>query len=150
MNCLKCDSNNLPFNHLNYCNIESLNLTLVSREQDVTLYKLLCPPLVICCLLSVLLNLTFISIGRCAIKKRSPVLKLSLNLAATDTLASFLNGFDFVVSSYLPVVFNIRVNVCTQLVIELAKSSTLISSVLHLLALAFVHYNGIIRPLHYR
>ena len=151
MNYLKWNLSNISLDEMNYCDIDSLNQIQASvSEEEILLYKLLCPLLIFGCLLSVVLNLGLFFVGRISIKHRPPVLILSLNLATTDTIASFLNGLSFFFNSYLPVVFNVRFHICPFLAMELARSSALMSSVLHLLALAFFHYFGIVKPLHYR
>ncbi|XP_074596070.1 uncharacterized protein LOC141851250 isoform X2 [Brevipalpus obovatus] len=90
-------------------------------------------------------------VGTFGTNHKSPVLVLSLNLATTDTIASLLNGLSFLFNSYLPVVFGHDLGKpCLFVVLELFRMSAFISSVLHLLALASIHYNGTVRPLHYR
>ncbi|KAG9510102.1 hypothetical protein GZH46_01364 [Fragariocoptes setiger] len=122
------------------------------HDLDVTqLYTYVCPALLVFCLLSVLFNSVLMAIGhfRQGIN-RSPILVLSLNLATTDTIASLLTGLGLFLNSYLPVVFNVHISLCQLLVIEIFRVASLVASVLHLLALALVHYRGIVRPLHYR
>ena len=132
----------------NFTNI-TVNDSSQAEDQE-NLYKILCPPLILGCLMSVVLNSCLMIIGHLGTRNKSPVLILSLNLASTDTLASFFNGITFLINSYLPVVYNVRFTTCPILVLEMARISAFISSVLHLLALAFIHYRGIVRPLHYR
>jgi hypothetical protein len=115
-----------------------------------TLYRYLCPPLLFACSLSVLLNVALCVAGHKKMRQKSPILLLSLNLACTDTLASLLVALGFLFNSYLPVVYKIRFSTCPMLAFEIARTAALIASVLHLLALAFIHYKGIVRPLHYQ
>lgn len=97
-----------------------------------------------------LVNSFLLFVGHVYTRNKSPVLSMSLNLAATDTLASLFVGVGFFVNSYLPVVHSIVVNPCYALVFEIIRTSSLIASALHLLALAFIHYRGTVNPLHYR
>lgn len=121
------------------------------NDLAVLYYKILCPPLIIACIISVALNMGLFFVGTFGTNHKSPVLVLSLNLATTDTIASLLNGLSFLFNSYLPVVFGHDLGKpCLFVVLELFRMSAFISSVLHLLALASIHYNGTVRPLHYR
>lgn len=116
----------------------------------IELYQYFCPPLIIASFISVLLNSALFVVGHIHTHNKSPVLRLSLNLASTDTLASLLSGVGIVFNSYLPVVYGISSSRCFFLIYEIFRTSALIASVLHLLALAFIHYKGIVNPLHYR
>lgn len=140
---------------MDYC--DSNMTARVFREQNTdgsdmleTLYRFLCPPLLFGCSLSVLLNVALCVAGHMKMRHKSPILLLSLNLACTDTIASLLVALGFLFNSYLPVVYRIRFSTCPMLAFEIARTAALIASVLHLLALAFIHYKGIVRPLHYR
>ncbi|KAH9414451.1 hypothetical protein DERP_015260, partial [Dermatophagoides pteronyssinus] len=148
---------------MDYCNNETLKQfkptkIIDSFESVIYLYKVFVPILLAGCLLSLILNTLLVIIGTIIQSKlsrsnrsRSPILLLSLNLAATDSIASFLMGFGLLINSYLPVVLNINLtNVCFNLILEIFRLSALIASALHLLALALVHYKGIVNPLHYR
>lgn len=134
---------------------QSLKLMNGSKEEDqhempIELYQFFCPPLIIASFISVILNSALFVVGHLHTHNKSPVLRLSLNLASTDTLASLLTGLGIVFNSYLPVVYGISLSRCFFLVFEVFRTSALIASVLHLLALAFIHYKGIVNPLHYR
>lgn len=124
-------------------------------EAQTLLYKIFVPILLIFCVFSVALNAILVIAGtasRHSVRSRSPILVLSLNLAATDGLASFFIGLGLIVNSFLPVVFGVNMakQNCFVLVVENLRMSALIASALHLLALALVHYKGIANPLHYR
>lgn len=149
---------------MDYCDNETLIKFMpkpsqadIDLEAVKNLYKIFVPILLIGCLLSLLLNTILVVVGTWNQAKqsqtnrsRSPILLLSLNLAATDGIASFLMGIGLLVNSFLPVVFNINISICSQLILEIFRLSALIASALHLLALALVHYKGIVNPLHYR
>ncbi|XP_054165189.1 5-hydroxytryptamine receptor 1A-alpha-like [Oppia nitens] len=84
-------------------------------------------------------------------RNQSPIFRLSLNLAATDAVNSLIVGTGLFVNSYLPRVFNVSIsNNCTILVLEIFRLSSLVASALHLLAMAFIYYRGVTKPLHYR
>ena len=139
---------------MNYCDTSSIAGFFNGSQQvdDVseTLYVYICPPLVIGCLVSVFLNAALLTIGHFKIRNKSPILLLSLNLATTDTVASFLVAIGFILNSYLPKVYGIRFPACSMLMFEICRISALVASVTHLFALAFIHYRGIVKPLHYR
>ncbi|RWS16229.1 Trace amine-associated receptor 2-like protein [Dinothrombium tinctorium] len=125
------------------------NINLKGAEIAPTLYKYLCPPLFFICFISLVLNKILFVIGHLKTRNKSPVLLLSLNLASTDALASLLSGIGLVFNSYLPMVYDIHFDRCPFLAFEITRMSAMIASVLHLLALAFIHYKGITKPLHY-
>lgn len=132
---------------------QSLNNGTMNETKNgmpIELYQYFCPPLIIACFISVVINSALFIVGHIHTHNKSPVLRLSLNLASTDTLASLLSGFGLLFNSYLPVVYNINLSRCFFLVYEIFRVSALIASVLHLLALACIHYKGIVNPLHYR
>lgn len=142
-------------NNTTYPIIESINFEGVESQEY--LYKVLVPILLAGCVLSLLLNSVLVAVGtmsRKSIRTRSPILVLSLNLAATDGIASLLMGLGLLINSYLPVVFGINLagdhGNCSMLIFEILRLSSLIASAMHLLALALVHYKGIVNPLHYR
>ena len=145
---------------MDYCNNQTMAI-FEERNHDgiemkMILYKILVPILLLGCLLSLLLNAILVAVGTLsrAIRSRSPILVLSLKLAATDCMASLLMGIGLLVNSFLPVVLQIKMDTnqmsCLQLVLEILRLSSLIASAMHLLALALVHYKGIVNPLHYR
>jgi hypothetical protein len=121
-----------------------------AQEYQKSLYRYLCPVLIMGCLISVVLNAILVVIGNTKTINKSPILVLSLNLATTDCLASLFVGTGLVTNSYLPVVFKIYLGQCINLVVEIFRLSALIASAMHLLSLALVHYKGIVKPLHYR
>lgn len=121
-----------------------------NRAFQEQLYHYICPPLIILSFISVVINAALVLVGHKYVRRKTPVLLLSLNLASTDTLASLLTGIGLIFNSYLPVVFGIHVNRCLFLAYEIVRTSSLIASALHLLGLAYIHYKGTINPLHYR
>lgn len=144
-----------PLIIMDYCDVNLTKHIFFDHNNDGAelielLYRYLCPPLLVACVVSVTMNVALFITGHLKIRQKSPILLLSLNLACTDTIASLLVALGFLFNSYLPVVYKISFSTCHMLTLEIARTSALIASVLHLLALAFIHYKGIVRPLHYR
>lgn len=146
---------------MDFCDNSTLAQWFVVRnfdglESQVHLYKVFVPILLIGCLISLLLNAVLVAVGtqNRSLRSRSPILLLSLNLAATDGMASFLFGTGLMLNSFLPIVLDINMNSnhtsCLKMMLEILRLSALIASAFHLLLLAFVHYQGISNPLKYR
>lgn len=129
-----------------------INSTTERDKVEVqVLYEHFCPILLLGCAMGLVLNLTLIIISRTRLKVvKTPVFRLSLNLAMTDALASLLSGTSIALNSYLPIVYNFQSNPCAMLILEVFRLSAFMSSTLHLLALGFVHYNGALNPLQSR
>lgn len=134
-----------PFNISQEVTAETLSL-------QKALYKHFIPILIVGCVVSVLLNSVLVIVGHTKTVNKSPILVLSLNLATTDCLASIFIATGLLVNSYLPVVLDVDMgsSQCALLIIEIFRLSAIISSAMHLLSLALVHYKGIVKPLHYR
>lgn len=145
---------------IDYCNDKERNFytqlfndsNSSKRDFDIKpLYIYLCPVIMFICFFSIIFNAILVSISRQSkVVNKSPILLLSLNLAATDLVAALLNGLGILLNSYLPEVYDIRMGQCYVLMLEIVRCAALVASALHLLALAFVHYRGIVNPLHYR
>lgn len=140
---------------VNFCDpneVANITSKLLKRDFDIKpLYTYLCPVIIFICFISITFNAILIGISRLSkVVNKSPILLLSLNLAMTDLIASLLNGIGILLNSYLPEVHVIRMGPCTMLMFEIARYAALAASALHLLALACVHYRGIVKPLHYR
>ena len=146
---------------MDLCVNETLSANSSTSDQDLTprqaeiafmntMYTYICPALILMSIISVVINAALVIVGHVFVRRKTPVLLLSLNLASTDTLASLLTGVGLIFNSYLPVVFNIHLSRCLFLAYEIVRTSALIASALHLLGLAYIHYKGTINPLHYR
>lgn len=152
----KSSSNYQEMRGIDYCNAtEVANLNLLfptERDLDIRpLYTYLCPVIIVICFFSIIFNAILISISRQSkVVNKSQVVLLSLNLAITDLIAALFNGLGILFNSYLPEVYSIKMGQCSMLMFEVVRSSALVASALHLLALACVHYRGIVKPLHYR
>ncbi|XP_071446399.1 adenosine receptor A1-like [Hetaerina americana] len=84
----------------------------------------------------------------------SPTLSLSISLAAADAYNALFLGTGLLVNSLLPRALGVSVDstahgTCVMLGFEALRLGGILVSVAHLLALAFNHYLGILRPLHY-
>lgn len=141
---------------IDFCNdTQRQNVILLfgtKRDMDIKpLYTFLCPVIIFVCFFSIIFNAILMVISRQGkFVNKSPILLLSLNLAVTDLIASLLNGLSILFNSYLPEVYDIKMGQCSMLMFEVVRCAALVASALHLLALAFVHYRGIVNPLHYR
>lgn len=124
------------------------------KKRDINikpLYAYLCPIIIFVCFFAITVNAMLITISRHSkVIHKTPILLLSLNLAVTDLIASLLNGFSILFNSYMYEVHDYKMGQCTMLMSELIRCAALVASALHLLALAFVHYRGIVKPLSYR
>ncbi|XP_071540154.1 uncharacterized protein [Panulirus ornatus] len=80
----------------------------------------------------------------------SPTIRLSLSLAAANTLFSVTWLLCLVVNMYLPTVQGMfSIPICVRLSLEVLRLGSILLQILHLLVVALNHYIGIIRPLHY-
>lgn len=121
-----------------------------SKDNLLDLYKVWPPILMLISFTAFFINSFLLFVGHWYTRNKSPVFLMSLNLAATDSLASLFSGITFLVNSYLPMVHNLRLDRCGLLAFEIIRHSSVIASALHLLALALIHYRGTVNPLHYR
>lgn len=141
---------------IDFCNVtEKLKVIALfnsTRDLDIRpIYTYLCPVIIFICFFSILFNAILIGISRQSkVVHKSPILLLSLNLAVIDLIAALFNGFGILFNSYLPEVYDIKMGQCSMLIFEVIRCAALVASALHLLALAVVHYRGIVNPLHYR
>lgn len=141
---------------IDFCNVtEKLKVIALfnsTRDLDIRpVYTYLCPVIIFICFFSIIFNAILIGISRQSkVVNKSPILLLSLNLAVIDLIAALFNGFGILFNSYLPEVYDIKMGQCSMLIVEVIRCAALVASALHLLALAVVHYRGIVNPLHYR
>lgn len=138
--------------------METCDKTLIKLVQSIgnntsspspVSYKIFCPCLLVAGLISILLNGLLVFVRNTRRLRTSPMLILSLNLATTDGIASFFT-FIGILNIYLGVVFDIRVHTCWVLILEVLRLSSFFASVLHLLALTWLHYQAITNPLQHR
>lgn len=112
-------------------------------------YKYYIPPMLVFCLASIVINLRVLLSIYWIRKPLTPILHISLSLAAADACTSAFLGIGLVINSYLATVFKIYLPCFVSLIIEMFRLSGVIITVFHLLALSINHYLGILRPLRY-
>ncbi|KAG5887521.1 hypothetical protein JTB14_022133 [Gonioctena quinquepunctata] len=101
--------------------------------------------LLVCCLLAMCVNCLVIFSVHWIRTPMTPNLKISLSLAIADVVSSSMTGL-LLLMDKLNVMEDAGVFPC---LIELTRLSGILITVLHLLALSFNHYIGIMKPLHY-
>lgn len=124
------------------------------RESHIIVYKIVCPIIIFTCFFSGFYNMMLVGISKEGKKDyKRTVLLLSLRLAFTDSIVAFLNGFNNLFLSYLPVVhrdaswyMDYQLNPCTVKVLEMIRSSAIAASAYHLLALAIAHHHVVANP----
>lgn len=114
------------------------------------LYRTFTPILIFLCVFSIVFNVILLLSVIWIRRPLSPTLYISLSLAGTDLYTSFLLGLGFTLNSLLPVGFHVYLmDNCMTLVLEALRLGAIITTASHLTMLAFNHYIGILRPLHY-
>jgi len=84
-----------------------------------TLYGIIVPLMISCCLVTCLVNLIIVASARWCRKPMSPTLYFSISLALADAYASFFLGLGLVINSLLPVVYGVDIpNKCFALTVE--------------------------------
>ncbi|CAG9822314.1 unnamed protein product [Phaedon cochleariae] len=102
--------------------------------------------LLVCCLLAMCINCVVIISVNWITNSMSPNLKISISLAIADVVSSSMTGLVLLLDKFE--VEPRQMGVFPSL-IELVRLSGIVITVLHLLALSFNHYIGILKPLHY-
>lgn len=144
-------------NVINECNYTRpvLNATwensdMVDPHYSHLLYITFTPVLIGLCVFSIIFNVVLLLSAVWIRRPLSPTLYISLSLAGTDLYTSFLLGLSFTMNSLLPEGFQVHVmNNCTSLGLEALRLGAIVTTAGHLIILAFNHYIGILRPLHY-
>jgi len=114
------------------------------------LYRTFTPVLIFFCVFSIVFNVILLLSVIWIRRPLSPTLYISLSLAGTDLYTSFLLGLGFTLNSLLPGGFHVYLmDNCMTLVLEALRLGAIITTAGHLIMLAFNHYIGILRPLHY-
>ena len=130
----------------------SANLTSEVARLKHLYYPFIIPPLLCLCLLTIFANGVILVSVRWLHRTPSPLLMFTISLCVADFWLAVQMSVNFVIEGYLPHVLDIKLNQlspCQGLMMEAVRCGALITSVLHLLALASNHYVGIVRPLHY-
>lgn len=146
-------TNNITYNQCNYTKLIPNN----SWENDTGdinyshfLYITFTPVLISLCVFSIVFNVILLFSVLWIRRPLSPTLYISLSLAGTDLYTSFLLGLGFTLNSLLPVGFQVYLmDNCASLVLEALRLGAIVTTAGHLIMLAFNHYIGILRPLHY-
>ena len=118
-------------------------------------YPIVVPVLMVLCLLGVLANLYILISIRWLRHSPSPLMVLTLSLAAADGTVALFNLIALVLNSLLPYVLNFsifltQVGWCVQLTMEAFRMGVMVTAIWHLLVIALTHYAGSLRPLHYQ
>lgn len=115
------------------------------------LYKYIVPVLIILAGASALLNGTILMLHYCVRRPLSTTLKLTFGLAAADLATSTILTFNFIINSFLPVVYNINVaGACLMIALEALRLGSIFTSILHLLLLTVNHYMAIAHAATYK
>lgn len=108
------------------------------------LYRYIVPVLIVLAGASALLNGTILMLHYCVRRPLSTTLKLTFGLAAADLATSTILTFNFIVNSFLPVVYEINVaGACLMIALEALRLGSIFTSILHLLLLTVNHYMAI-------
>lgn len=115
-----------------------------------TIYLITVPVMIFFCSVAAIINLTISLSARLVRRPLSPTMCFSISLAGADAYAASILGIGLLFNSLLPVGFQVETwHDCLSLAFEALRLAGIISTAAHLLALAFNHYIGILRPLHY-
>lgn len=138
----------------NYTKLMPNNITWGNDTTDSHyshfLYITFTPVLILLCVFSIIFNLILLLSVIWIRRPLSPTLYISLSLAGTDLYTSFLLGLSFTLNSLLPEGFQVYlINTCMTLGLEALRLGAIVTTAGHLIMLAFNHYIGILRPLHY-
>ncbi|XP_074596952.1 uncharacterized protein LOC141852015 [Brevipalpus obovatus] len=140
---------------MNFCDPDSMpNKTLWNLKDGspppLAFYTIGLPVMLFCGLISFILNGLLVILRNTRTMKTSPVLILSLNLAATDGINSLIATYHMF-RIYLELGFQVlQMSKCESLILETCRLSSYLASFLHLLALTWLHYEATINPLHHR
>lgn len=122
----------------------------LDNEYSHFLYITFTPMLILLCVFSIVFNVILLLSVLWIRRPLSPTLYISLSLAGTDLYTSFLLGLGHTFNSLLPVGFQVYLmDMCTILGLEALRLGAIVTTAGHLIMLAFNHYIGILRPLHY-
>ncbi|PSN54542.1 hypothetical protein C0J52_07093 [Blattella germanica] len=135
--------------YLNDSNTTNTNISSTQIDMK-SLYLYTIPALLIFCIISIAYNIRILISIYWIRRPLTPTLHISLSLAGADSYTSFAFGIGLVINSLLPIGFNIRSqSMCFAMFVETQRLAGVIITVAHLLTLAFNHYLGILKPLHY-
>ncbi|CAI2350826.1 unnamed protein product [Caenorhabditis sp. 36 PRJEB53466] len=116
-----------------------------------SIYQWLIPLMIIILLMAILGNGLIVLSSPWLSSPVSPYLKLCISLAAADMWAATLLISGLIVNSYLPVVFGYRkTSHCWDAFLEMFRISGMLTSDMHLFALAINQFLGTMYPLKYK
>uniref|UniRef100_A0A1I7UZ06 Cyclic nucleotide-binding domain-containing protein n=1 Tax=Caenorhabditis tropicalis TaxID=1561998 RepID=A0A1I7UZ06_9PELO len=116
-----------------------------------SIYQWLVPFMIIILVIAILGNGLIVLSAPYLSSPVSPYLKLCISLAAADLCAAFLLISGLVVNSYLPVVFGFKkTSLCFDALLEMFRISGMLTSDMHLFALAINQFLGTMYPLKYK
>uniref|UniRef100_A0A1B6D5L0 G-protein coupled receptors family 1 profile domain-containing protein n=1 Tax=Clastoptera arizonana TaxID=38151 RepID=A0A1B6D5L0_9HEMI len=122
------------------------------NNEYATLYIYITSILIILCVISIAVNIVILTSALWIRGRVSSTLHISLSLAGADTFTLFMLALHLLMNSLMPVGLKVnyfRSNVCFLLFIESLRLGGIMTTMLHLLALAGHHYIGILLPLHH-
>uniref|UniRef100_A0A8R1HRU6 G_PROTEIN_RECEP_F1_2 domain-containing protein n=1 Tax=Caenorhabditis japonica TaxID=281687 RepID=A0A8R1HRU6_CAEJA len=129
--------------------VSSEVLDYVKRVKSI--YQWLIPLMIIILLMAILGNGLIVLSSPWLSSPISPYLKLCVSLAAADMWAATLLISGLVVNSYLPVVFGYKkTSLCWDALLEMFRISGMLTSDMHLFALAINQFLGTMYPLKYK
>ncbi|GMS91664.1 hypothetical protein PENTCL1PPCAC_13839, partial [Pristionchus entomophagus] len=115
------------------------------------IYAFLLPPMIIVLLIAVIGNGTIVISAHKLTSPVSPYLRLCVSLAAADAWAAFLMMIGLIVNSLMPVMLGIKKQtMCFDAVLEIFRISGMLTSDMHLFALAINQFIGTMWPLKYK
>uniref|UniRef100_T1IW61 G-protein coupled receptors family 1 profile domain-containing protein n=1 Tax=Strigamia maritima TaxID=126957 RepID=T1IW61_STRMM len=135
----------------NYSVINEPQNNFVYTDNVLTFYKIAIPIMLFFCVISIVINLIIVAAVRW-LRHMTPTQCFSISLALTNAYLSLVIGLGLLINSLLTAAYKIHLGLyyqCGALTLEALRMAGMVSSVLHLLALAINHYIGILRPLHY-
>ncbi|XP_069188975.1 uncharacterized protein [Procambarus clarkii] len=127
-------------------NSSSSNAQLETQRE---FYAAILPTLIVFTLATTLVSSVVVCATPWVKRPISPTVRLSLSLAAANTLFAITWTLCLVGNMYLPMVKKVEVPECLKLSLEVMRLCSILIQILHLLVVALNHYIGIIRPLHY-
>lgn len=123
-----------------------------TSNSKAEIYRAVIPLMLLLCAISFTANVCILIAMRFIRTVFSPILILTCSLAAADTWAAFIVALGLIYNSYIPHIFGTNFDgfACVSLTIELIRVGGIMSTILHLLALAVVHYIATAHPISYR
>lgn len=147
------ETDNVIYNQCNYTKPVPNNKwenDTVDPHYTHFLYITFTPILILLCVFTIIFNIILLLSIIWIRRPLSPTLYISLSLSGTDLYTSFLLGLNFTLESLLPEGFQVHLmTTCMGLGLEALRLGAIVTTAGHLIMLAFNHYIGILRPLHY-